>query len=69
MDEVLGLIELARGSREVDEATEEWIEEQIRLRKEAREDRDFGAADAIGTLWRRRASCWRTPPKGPAGRW
>jgi cysteinyl-tRNA synthetase len=47
MDEVLGLVELARQSRVVDEATEEWIEEQIRLRNEAREARDFAAADGI----------------------
>jgi cysteinyl-tRNA synthetase len=31
----------------VDETTEEWIEEQIRLREEARAGRDFAAADAI----------------------
>lgn len=47
MDQVLGLIQLATSSRTVDETTAEWIEEQIRLRKEAREARDFGAADAI----------------------
>jgi cysteinyl-tRNA synthetase len=47
MDQVLGILELARKGRGVDEATEEWIEEQIRLRKEAREARDFAAADAI----------------------
>jgi len=47
MDQVLGLLELANATREVDEATEDWIEEQIRLRKKAREDRDFAAADAI----------------------
>lgn len=47
MDQVLGIVELARKGRSVDETTEEWIEEQIRLRKEAREARDFAAADAI----------------------
>ncbi len=47
MDEVLGLLELAREARSVDDTTEEWIEEQIRLRKEARKARDFAAADAI----------------------
>jgi len=47
MDEVLGLLELASASRVVDSATESWIEEQIRLRKEARGARDFAAADAI----------------------
>jgi cysteinyl-tRNA synthetase len=47
MDEVLGLLELAREARAVDDTTEEWIEEQIRLREEARKDRDFATADAI----------------------
>jgi cysteinyl-tRNA synthetase len=47
MDQVLGLIELATSGRTVDEATEEWIQEQIRLRKEARANKDFAAADAI----------------------
>jgi cysteinyl-tRNA synthetase len=47
MDRVLGLLELANAARAVDHATEEWIQEQIKLRKEAREARDFAAADAI----------------------
>jgi cysteinyl-tRNA synthetase len=47
MDRVLGLLELANATRTVDEDTERWIEEQIQLRKKAREDRDFAAADAI----------------------
>jgi len=47
MDEVLGLLELAREARAVDDTTEEWIEEQIRLREEARKARDFATADAI----------------------
>ncbi len=47
MDQVLGLLELARVARAVDDTTEEWIEEQIRLREEARKARDFAAADAI----------------------
>jgi cysteinyl-tRNA synthetase len=47
MDEVLGLLELARSARAVDETTEDWIEEQIRLREEARAAKDFAAADAI----------------------
>lgn len=47
LDEILGLLELARSAREVDEGTEEWIEEQIRLREEARANRDFGEADRI----------------------
>lgn len=47
MDEVLGILELARDARRVDETTEGWIEEQIRLRKEARAARDFATADRI----------------------
>ena len=47
MDEVLGLLELARDARIVDETTEEWIQEQVRLREQARKAKDFGRADAI----------------------
>jgi cysteinyl-tRNA synthetase len=47
MDEVLGFLDLARRARAVDGATEEWIQEQIRLRMEARRSRDFAKADAI----------------------
>jgi len=47
MDQVLGFLELAGGTRKVDEATEAWVQEQIRLRQEARASRDFAAADAI----------------------
>ncbi len=47
MDDVLGLLELAGGSRRVDPEMETWIQEQIRLRQEARAARDFAAADAI----------------------
>ncbi len=47
MDRVLGLLELANAARAVDEDTERWIEEQIQLRRKAREDRNFAAADAI----------------------
>ena len=47
MDEVLGLLELAREARAVDDTTEEWIQEQIRQRNEARKARDFAAADSI----------------------
>jgi cysteinyl-tRNA synthetase len=47
MDEVLGLLELARQARIVDDTTEDWIEEQIRLREEARKSKDFATADAI----------------------
>jgi len=47
MDEVLGLLELAHRDRTLDQATEAWIQEQIRLRQEAREAKDYARADAI----------------------
>ena len=47
MDEVLGLLELAREARAVDDTTEAWIEEQVELREEARRNRDFAEADTI----------------------
>jgi len=47
MDDVLGLLELAKNTRTVDETTERWIEEQIRLRQEARQARNFAEADRI----------------------
>jgi cysteinyl-tRNA synthetase len=47
MDRVLGLVDLASRSRMVDEDLDAWIQEQIRLRKEARAARDFATADAI----------------------
>ncbi len=47
MDDVMGLLELARKTRVVDRAKEEWIEEQIQLRQAARKSRDFVEADRI----------------------
>lgn len=47
MDGVLGLIPVARRSREVDARAREWIEEMIRRRAAARARRDFKTADAI----------------------
>lgn len=47
MDDVLGLLELARQSRGVDPTTAGWIEEKIRERTEARRKQDFSRADAI----------------------
>jgi len=47
MDRVLGLVDLANRGRTVDEGMEAWIQEQVRLRKEARAARDFATADAI----------------------
>jgi cysteinyl-tRNA synthetase len=47
MDSVLGLLEVARASRTVDEDLAAWVEERIGARKAARAARDFAAADAI----------------------
>jgi cysteinyl-tRNA synthetase len=47
MDEVLGVLELARASRTVDRSLEEWVESQIVRRDEARTRRDFAEADRI----------------------
>jgi cysteinyl-tRNA synthetase len=46
-DDALGVLDLARSAAAVDEGLEGWIEERIRARREARERRDFAAADAI----------------------
>ena len=47
MDRVLGLLEVARSSRAVDEDVSAWVEAKIQERAEARARRDFAAADAI----------------------
>ncbi len=47
MDEVLGLLEVARASRRVEEDVAAWVEERIEARAEARQRKDFAAADAI----------------------
>ncbi len=47
LDEVLGLLELARAHRAVDRELEAWVEARIQERKEARKGRDFARADAI----------------------
>jgi cysteinyl-tRNA synthetase len=47
MDRVLGLLEVARATRSVDDAVAAWVEERIRARAEARKRKDFAAADAI----------------------
>jgi cysteinyl-tRNA synthetase len=48
MDDVLGIIALARAEQaDVDVDLAAWVEEQIRLRQEARARRDFAAADRI----------------------
>jgi cysteinyl-tRNA synthetase len=47
MDQVLGLLEVAHASRSVDADTVAWVEERIQARADARNERDFAAADAI----------------------
>ncbi|MBI4539550.1 MAG: cysteine--tRNA ligase [Gemmatimonadetes bacterium] len=47
MDGILGLIPVARRTREVDAGTEDWIARMIRKRAEARARRDFRRADGI----------------------
>jgi cysteinyl-tRNA synthetase len=47
MDEVLGVLQLARASRAVDRSLEDWVESQILRRAEARTRRDFAEADRI----------------------
>ncbi|MGD2047364.1 MAG: cysteine--tRNA ligase [Gemmatimonadota bacterium] len=47
MDRVLGLLEVARASRAVDEDLSEWVEGLIAERNEARADRDWARADSI----------------------
>ena len=47
MDQVLGLLAVAREGRQVDEDVEAWVESLIEERNAARESRDFQRADAI----------------------
>jgi cysteinyl-tRNA synthetase len=47
VDQVLGLVEVARSGREIDDDTVAWIEERIEARRAAREARDWDQADAI----------------------
>jgi cysteinyl-tRNA synthetase len=48
MDEVLGFLELARNEQgAVDQDLAAWVEDMIRQRQEARQRRDFAAADRI----------------------
>ena len=47
MDEVLGLIEVGRSSRAVDEDLAGWVDMKIADRAKARAEKDFAAADGI----------------------
>jgi cysteinyl-tRNA synthetase len=68
MDEVLGILELARAERAaVDPELTAWIEERIRLRQEARGRRDFAAADRVRAELASRDIVVEDTPSGP--RW
>jgi len=47
VDQVLGLLEVAHASRDVDDDLAAWVERLIEARADARSDRDFARADAI----------------------
>lgn len=47
VDQVLGLLEVVRATRTVDDDLAAWVEERIEARAAARAARDFAAADAI----------------------
>jgi len=47
IDRVLGLLEVARAARSVDDGVAAWVEERIQARAEARINGNFSAADAI----------------------
>ena len=47
MDDVLGLLEVARSSRAVDDEMSAWVEGLIRQRKEARATKNWARADEI----------------------
>ena len=69
MDRVLGLIEVARASRTVDDDLATWVEERIEARAEARRAKDFATADAVRDELAERGSCWRTGRTGLGGKW
>jgi cysteinyl-tRNA synthetase len=47
VDQVLGLLEVARASRTVDDELAQWVEQKIEERAAARAAKDFATADAI----------------------
>jgi len=47
VDEVLGLLEVARATRSVDDDLAAWVEQKIQERADARASKDFAKADAI----------------------
>lgn len=47
MDQVIGVLEVARESRAVDDDLAAWVEQKIQERADARAGRDFARADAI----------------------
>jgi len=47
MDQVLGLLEVARAARAIDDDVSAWVEQKIVERKEARAAGEYALADAI----------------------
>ena len=47
LDEVLGLLEVGRNDRKVDDSLRIWVEDRIQARARARDERNWAAADAI----------------------
>jgi cysteinyl-tRNA synthetase len=68
MDEVLGFIALARAEQgSVDEDLADWVEDMIRQRQDARQRRDFAAADHIRDQIAAAGIVVEDTPQGP--RW
>ncbi len=64
LDRVLGVVELADGSRSVDASTRDWVEERIQERERARRERDFQRADAIRDELAQQGIVLEDSPKG-----
>ena len=68
MDQVLGVLELARAEQTtLDDDLVSWVEERIQLRQDARARRDFAASDRIRDELADRGVAVEDTPQGP--RW